>query len=331
MHKIVFMGADPIALPLLEWLQQHLAAFDARLEAVFSQPDRPSGRGKKRQPNAISAWALQHGLTLFRPEKPDASTRDWLQQAGIDLVLVMAYGHMLRRSLLEVPPRGFINFHASLLPRLRGASPVESAVATGESESGVSLMRITAQMDAGAVCDRERVPIEHFETGGSLRKKLASACPALLERQLGALLNGTAVFAEQDASAATYCRKLEKADGALDFEQPARELAARINGLDPWPGCFCLHHGTRLKVRRASFQPHAEAVPGTVHGLSEGMLPVATGEGTLLVGMLQRPGGKMLPAEDFLRGYPLAEGSRLEGRPCRELVAPRPFHFNIEK
>ncbi len=322
MQKIVFMGSDAIALPLLEWLRAEASAHGAELTAVYSQPDRPKGRGKKLQPNPVSAWALEHNVPLYRPEKPSGEDAQRLREEGVALVLVMAYGHILRKSLLAVPPRGFVNFHASLLPKFRGASPVETAVASGEAETGVTLMQITPPMDEGPACDAERVGIESTDTGASMREKLAAACPALLARNLAALLDGTAKFAEQDHAAATYCRKLEKADGALDFSAPASVLAARINGLDPWPGCFTDHGETRLKLRQATADvaPSPSGAPGSVLETTEDSVRIATGEGTLCVRQLQRPGGKMLPAREFLRGYELSPGSVLSSAPMSDLL-----------
>ncbi|WOO40976.1 methionyl-tRNA formyltransferase [Rubellicoccus peritrichatus] len=325
-RKFVFMGSDAIALPLLDWLHKHAVEFDAELVSVFSQPDRPKGRGRKLQPNPISAWALEKGVDLHRPEKPDADTIEYFKSNDIQLALVMAYGHLLRRALLATPPRGFVNFHASLLPKYRGASPVESAVASGEHETGVSLMEIIPAMDAGPVCDVERVSINASDTGHSTRGKLATACVPLIARNLEALLNGSASFVEQTESDATYCRKLSKTDGLLDFSVPAETLAARINGLDPWPGCFCDHRETRIKLREASFvKTKALADVGTVIGFEEGKVCIATGDGVLRIACLQRPGGRMLPAIDFLRGYELSIGAVLSGGPMEPLSQDRPF------
>lgn len=325
MQKIVFMGSDAIALPLLEWLRAEAPAHGAQLTAVYSQPDRPKGRGKHLQPNPVSAWALQHKVPLHRPEKPSEEDTERLRAEGVALVLVMAYGHILKKSLLAVPPRGFVNFHASLLPKYRGASPVETAVALGESETGVTLMRIIPKMDAGPACDAERVPVLPFATGASTREKLATATVPLIERNMASLLSGSAVFREQDDSAATYCRKLEKSDGALDFAAPAAVLAARINGLDPWPGCYADHGETRLKLRRASTEssPAAEA-PGTVLESASDAVRIATGDGVLCIAELQRPGGKMLLARELLRGYELPSGSMLTSAPMSALLADKP-------
>ncbi len=320
--SVVYMGSDPIGLPVLHLLAEKAERGDIDLAGVISQPDRPSGRGKKLQPNAISAFALEQGIPLRRPEKPRAETVEWLRAQAVDLIVVMAYGHILKDDLLAVPRREIVNLHASLLPAYRGASPVETAVACGEGETGVSLMRIVKQMDAGAVCDLERVRVDATDTGGGVREKLAVVSAPLVERNLEALLAGETRFVEQDEALATYCRKLTREDGQLDFAQAASVLACRIRGLDPWPGCFVdLEDGTRLKVRGAqAIDAGSSELPGTVLGLQAGCLAVATGEGTLHLQRLQRPGGKLLPATEFLRGYSLQAGTRLPSRPMTELV-----------
>ena len=323
------MGSDAIAVPVLQYLAVE-AADKVVVAGVFSQPDRPKGRGKKLQPNPLAAAAQELGLSLLQPEKPGVSEAEWLEAQGVELVFVMAYGHILRKRLLAAPALGFVNFHASLLPEYRGASPVETAVACGEAETGVSLMRIVPKMDAGPVLDTEAVTIESLDTGASVREKLSAATIPLLARNLDALLSGEGAFVEQNESAATYCRKLEKADGQLDFAAPARELAARINGLDPWPGCFCEVGETRIKVRQAlvldgegqgdAAGSASSQVPGEVLAASRDGVDVATGDGVLRVTQLQRPGGKMLPARDFLSGFELAPGTRLQGGEMRSLL-----------
>ncbi|GHB95576.1 methionyl-tRNA formyltransferase [Cerasicoccus arenae] len=325
--NLVFFGSDPISLPLLDWLRDTPPA-GSRLVGVVSQPDRPKGRGKKLAPNEISAWALANNIELLRPEKPGTELEDWLRSHDIALALVMAYGHILKKSLLATPPLGFVNFHASLLPAYRGASPIETSVANGEAETGVSLMRIIPKMDAGAVCDAERVAIEHNDTGGSMREKLAVACVPLIERGLPALLEGRAEFTEQDAEAVTYCRKLVKADGALDFNAKADELAARINGLFPWPGGFCDYQGTRLKVKSAVAET-GHGAPGEILAANVDGLTVACGEGAIRIYELQRPAGKMLSVGDFLRGFPLDSGTFLDGGELTKLVSKAPFPRHV--
>ena len=231
--KLLFMGADPIALPVLDSLH---AEPRVQLAAVLTQPDRPSGRGKKLRMNPVKAWAAQHGIETRDPDKPGDSEVQWLRELGIQIALVMAYGHILKRNLLDAPPQGTWNLHASLLPFHRGASPVESALLCGDVQTGVSLMKIIPKMDAGPVLDAETVPICPDDTSPSLREKLARACVPLVARNLDRLASGTAIPAEQDEAAATYCAKISKQDGRLDFTLPAAQLERRVRAFTPWPG-----------------------------------------------------------------------------------------------
>ena len=326
MLRVVFMGSDAIALPMLEWLAGEGARL-VQVVAVYTQPDRPAGRGQKVQPNAIKAWALARGLPVFQPEKLAAGELAQLRALQPDLALVMAYGHILRPDFIDAPRLGTLNFHASILPAYRGASPIQTAIANGERETGVSLMRIVPALDAGPVADVERVPVAAHDTAAEVEAKLAQACVPLLTRNLPALAAGRLVFREQDAAAATYCRRLEKSDGALDFARPAAELAARINGLMPWPGTGVTINGVAVKLGLADWLPaeSGDAAPGTILGADVDGLRVATGQGILRVRRLQRPGGKMLPAGEFLRGFPLPPGTGLPSVPMPALVSREPF------
>lgn len=319
------MGSDAIALPALDWLA---GSGLAEVVAVFTQPDRAAGRGQKVQPNAIKLWAEAHGLPVHQPEKFDAPAAGQLSAGGPDLVLVMAYGHILRDEVLAIPRLGTFNLHTSLLPKYRGASPIQTATACGERETGVTLMRLVRQLDAGPVAAAERVPIGPLDTAAEVEASLARACVPLLVRCLPAIAAGTQVFTEQDHAAATFCRRLEKADGVLDFTAPAAVLAARINGLNPWPGCSVLIAGQPVKLGLAEVCHtlyDKRPGPGTVLEADPEGLLVAAGEGVLRLRRLQRPGGRMLAAGEFLRGFPVAAGTVLPSRPMPALVAPQPF------
>lgn len=322
--RIVFMGSDPIALPLLEWLAGPGRAMGT-VVAVFTQPDRPAGRGQQVAPNAIKTWAQAHGVPVHQPEKFGADARATLAAGDADLALVMAYGHILKDDVIATPRLGTFNLHASLLPAYRGASPIQSAVASGERETGVTFMRIVRQLDAGPVADAERVPVAPLDTAREVEAKLAAACVPLLARALPALAAGTLTFREQDHARTTFCRRLAKGDGALDFHEPAARLAARINGLYPWPACQLELAGPPVKLGLAVRGASGAGVPGEVLPAGPGRLVVATGEGALEILRLQRPGGRMLPADEFLRGYPVAPGTVLPSRPMPALVGPAPF------
>ena len=324
--RVVFMGSDAIARPALDWLAGE-AARGISVVGVFTQPDRAVGRGQKVQPNATKLWALDRGLPFHQPEKFDASAQAHLAALQPDLTLVMAYGHILRQETIGTPRLGTLNLHTSILPRYRGASPIQTATASGDAETGVTLMRIVPALDAGPMADVQRVAIEPLDTAAEVEAKLALACVPLLARCLPAIAAGTQVFTEQDAARATFCRKLEKTDGVLDFTQPAAVLAARINGLMPWPGCAVEINGQLIKLGLADTvgSTHGHGAPGTVAGADGTGLLVATGQGTLRLRKLQRPGGKMLAAGEFLRGWPIATGTVLPSHPMPPLVGPVPF------
>lgn len=322
--RTVFLGSDAISLPLLDWLVGPEGAALVALTAIYTQPDRPVGRGQKIQANAIKQWALARGLPVHQPEKITPEVRAAYAASAPDLALVMAYGHILRDDFIGVPPLGTLNFHASLLPKYRGASPIQTSVACGEPETGVSLMRIVRQLDAGPVADREAVRIESTDTALEIEQKLAAACAPLLARALPRLIAGELVFVEQDHAAATFCRKLTKDDAALDFAQSATALAARINGLNPWPAAQVEWGGQPLKFGLADSIP-GEGAPGEVVGADAEGLLIATSEGLLRVRRLQKPGGKLLAAAEFLRGSPIAAGTVFASRVMAPLVGATPF------
>lgn len=330
--RLVFLGSDAISLPLLNWLV-HDGRSLVDVVAVFTQPDRPVGRGQKVSANAIKTWAQGRALPVFQPDKITEDVRAQVDALGADVALVMAYGHILRDDFIGTPRLGTLNLHASILPKYRGASPIQTAIIDGESTTGVTLMRIVRRLDAGPVADVERVSISPLDTAIDVETKLAAACVPLLARTLPQFRDGTLEFRPQLEAEATFCRRLEKEDGVLDFTAPAAVLAARINGLFPWPACSVELNGQIVKFGRADVAD-AGAVPslgenlkhpGTVLASDDHGLLVSTGAGVLRVRQLQRPGGKMLAAADFLRGFPVAAGTELASRPMPPLVAAVPF------
>lgn len=326
--RVAFLGSDSIALPLLDWLGGEGRTV-AHVVGVFTQPDRAVGRGQKVQPNAIKAWALERGLPVFQPEKLDEVARGELAGLGADLGLVMAYGHILRDEFIGTPRLGMLNLHTSLLPKYRGASPIQSAIASGDRATGVTLMRIVRRLDAGPVADVERVNIGALDTAGEVEVRLAQACVGLLARALPRLAEGTLSFAPQDEAAASHCRKLQKEDGVLDFAVSARALAARINGLFPWPACAVEINGQPIKLGLADVAVSTAggqmtpAVAGSAIGADAEGLLLATGAGVLRLRRLQRPGGKMLAAAEFLRGFAVPAGTQLASLPMPPLVTKR--------
>lgn len=332
--KLIFLGSDSIALPLLDWLAPTGSGLAgegsaaARLIAIYTQPDRPAGRGQKTEAGPINRWAQGRGLPVRQPERITLDERAWLAALQPDVALVMAYGHILDDDFIGTPRLGTLNLHASILPKYRGASPIQSAVACGERETGVTLMRIVRQLDAGPVADFERVPIGPLDTAHEVEARLANACVPLLARTLPRLGEGSLTFIPQEDARATYCRRLVKEDGQLDFLAPAAALAARINGLFPWPGCAVEISGVPVKLGLADTvagSPAGSPESGTVVGADAGGLLVSTGTGILRLRRLQRPGGKMLPTPEFLRGFSVGAGTRLPSQPMSRLVDTRPL------
>jgi methionyl-tRNA formyltransferase len=322
--RIVFLGSDAIALPALEYLR---SAAGVQLVGVISQPDRPAGRGQRLHANPVAAWAREQGVALRQPAQLGPVEIEWLRTERADLAIVMAYGKILWEDFLGAPPRGVWNLHASLLPAYRGASPVEAALAMGETTTGVCLMRVVPALDAGPVADAERVEIRAMDSAVDLRERLAQACVPLLARNLAALADGSILVTPQDEALVSYTRKLTKADGHLDLSLTAVELERRVRAFQPWPGAVLDCAGELLKADAAEALPEAPsgAKPGTVVSAGVAGVDIVTGRGLLRLLALQRPGGRMLAAAEFLRGHPIAPGTVLASEPGRPLVAQQPF------
>ena len=327
-QSLIFMGSDSIALPVLEAiLGGRCGPFS--IDAIYTQPDRPRGRGKKIAANEIKLWANDNGIPVFQPNRMGKDERLEIQAIGPSAILVMAYGHLLSQKLIDVPKRGIWNLHTSLLPKYRGASPIQAAIVSGDSNTGVSLMKVVRKMDAGPILDSERVRIEKEDTAVELEEKLSLISAVLVERNLERIMSGEVAPLEQLEEDATYTRKLVKNDGELDFQRPASELARRINGMYPWPASNFEYEGSTIKVGLADFKDDEtlEGSPGEIIGLVERSLEVRCGRGILCLKRLQRPGGKMMDAADFLRGFELPVGRQLPSKRMSPLVAAKPNDF----
>ena len=321
--RVVLLGSDPIALPAF----QAVAALPGvTIVGVWSQPDRPSGRGQAIQPNAVSVWAQTCGLPLFRPEVFDAAEDVRLAELKVDVAVVMAYGQLLREPTLAVPRLGFVNLHGSLLPALRGATPVEGALALGLVETGITLQQVVRKLDAGPVLAALKFPIPATIAREALRVEMGRVAAQLAAQAVPALLAGKLAAVPQDESAATYTRRLRREDAGLDFTQPARVLADRIRALEGWPGSTCLLGDIRLKVGRASADATSPGKPpGTVLSADTNGVCVATGDGFLRLLELQRPGGKMLPAATFLAGFKIEPGVTFVSESMPALTGSKPL------
>ena len=300
------MASDPIALPSLQYIREKCAD-TIDLIGIYTQPDRPTGRGKKLTPNAIKTWALEHNLPCYQPLKMDADAITEFEALKADVVLVMAYGHILPKSMLSIPRLGFYNLHASLLPKLRGASPIETAIVTGETETGVTLMEVVPALDAGPIVEKIHRPIPSEQTSQQLREVLGLACVPLLEKTLPAIVNESASSTPQSPEDATYCRLIDKSDGYLDFSLSVSETLNHIRGFQPWPGALFVIDGITFRIGSASsvqppIEAHATHQPGLLISNKKQLL-LAVGDGWIEVLEIQKPGGKMLPTPQFLNGH----------------------------
>jgi methionyl-tRNA formyltransferase len=319
--RVVFVGTSAFALPSLAAL---LASRHA-VAGVVSQPDRPQGRGRKVLPSPVKAEALARGLAVWTPEDAgEAAFLDTIRAATPDAVAVASYGQFLKQAFLDIPPRGCVNVHPSLVPRYRGASPVPYAILNGDAVTGVSIFRVVLKMDAGPVYARREEPVRPDETAGELEARLAAIGGPLLVEVLDAIEAGTAKAEPQDESQVVLAPKLEKEDGRIDWSQPAERVARRIRAMNPWPCAHALfraaHHAGTLGVSllRAvpadSPVPHVAVppAPGTVvAAVREGLL-VAAGGGAVRVTELQPEGKRPMAARDFANGYRVQAGDRFE-------------------
>ncbi len=317
--RIIFMGAGEIGLPSLRWLLDHRG--DHEIVGIYTQPDKRVGRKQILTPPAVKVMAEEASVPVFQPDsfRNNESALDELKALHVDLAIVMAYGQILPRDVIEAPTKACINLHASLLPRHRGASPIQAAIRDGDSETGITLMHIEPKLDAGDMILKEVTPILPEDTGGTLHDRLAGLGPILLERAFP-LLAGESIGGEpQNEELVTYSGKLERDQGRIDWTRPARELELLIRAYDPWPGTFTeidLNGDIRkLKIFSPTTPgPDQDQPPGTVTSNETG-LTIACGEGSLhLGGDLQLEGRKRIAAADLLRGVEIPVGTILQSR-----------------
>lgn len=293
--RIVFAGTP-------EFAAEHLKALldtPHRIVAVYTQPDRPAGRGQKLMPSAVKSLALEHGLPVMQPQSlRNAEAQAELAALRADLMVVVAYGLILPQAVLDIPRLGCINSHASLLPRWRGAAPIQRAVEAGDAESGVTVMQMEAGLDTGPMLLKVSTPISAADTGGSLHDRLAALGPKAVVEAIAGLAAGTLHGEIQDDALATYAHKLNKDEARLDWSRPAVELERQVRAFTPWPVCHTSLADAPLKVLGASLGQGSGA-PGTILEASRDGLLVACGEGALRLTRLQVPGGKPLAFADL--------------------------------
>ncbi|MEA5672497.1 methionyl-tRNA formyltransferase [Pseudomonas sp. MH2] len=293
--RIVFAGTP-------EFAAEHLKALlDSPYEivAVYTQPDRPAGRGQKLMPSAVKALALAHHVPVYQPQTlRNADAQAELAALKPDLMVVVAYGLILPQAVLDIPRLGCINSHASLLPRWRGAAPIQRAVEAGDAESGVTVMRMEAGLDTGPMLLKVTTPISADDTGGSLHDRLAQLGPGAVVQAIAGLADGSLQGEVQDDALATYAHKLNKDEARLDWSRPAVELERLIRAFNPWPVCHSTLDGETVKVLGANLST-GKGEPGEILSASKDGLVVACADGALSLTRLQLPGGKALAFSDL--------------------------------
>jgi methionyl-tRNA formyltransferase len=305
--RLIFAGTPEFAARALAALLD--AGHDVAL--VLTQPDRASGRGLRLAPSAVKVLALKRGLDLYQPARlDDARTLAHLGALGADAMVVAAYGLILPEPLLSITRLGAINIHASLLPRWRGAAPIQRAILSGDARTGISIMRMDRGLDTGPVFATEAVPIAAADDSASLHDKLSETGARLIVTVLGQLDRGE-IVAQPQAAGATYAAKIAKAEAEIDWSESAAVIERKVRAFNPFPGASTVIRGVALKIWRAGVNSAAGA-PGTVLEAGARGIVVACGTGALSIQELQRAGGKKLTAAQFLAGFPLARGDRLE-------------------
>lgn len=307
--RIVFLGTPELAVPSLELLAKHHT-----ITAVVCQPDKPQGRSAKLVPPPVKIRALELGIPVHQPAKlNDGAFEVWLKEQAPEACALVAYGRILKEPILAVPLHGILNLHPSLLPKYRGPSPIQSAILAGETETGITIMRIEMETDSGAILLQRPFPIAPDDTTASLADKLAHAGAKLLAEGIDLVAQGKAVFTPQDHARATHCRMISKEDARVDWRMPAQEINNRVRAFVPWPVAHAILDGEILRIYAAHVLPGASGdIPGTIIEVTKESIVVATGSGRLAINRLQAPGKKPMNTADFLRGRRIAAGTSFE-------------------
>ncbi|HEX6113730.1 MAG TPA: methionyl-tRNA formyltransferase [Geminicoccaceae bacterium] len=306
--RLVYMGTAALAVPSL----RALAAGPHEVVAVYTQPARAAGRGLKARPSPVHTAALELGLVVRTPETlKDPAEQEVLAGFRADLAVVAAYGLILPKNILEVPRLGCINLHASLLPRWRGAAPIQRALLAGDAETGVTIIQMEPSLDTGPILAMERVPITDETTAASLHDALAALAATMIGPAVDDLARGRARPRPQPDEGVTYAPKVDKAEARLDWSRPAAFLERQLRALNPWPGCWTEVDGERLLVLEGELAAGVGA-PGEV---LDDRMTIACGDGAVRLTQVQRAGGRPMSAEAFLRGFRLPRGALL-GTPC---------------
>ena len=305
--KIIFAGTPHFAAMALETLLAHQFA----VTAVLTQPDRPAGRGMQLMPGPVKQLALQHGLTVLQPRSlKDADIQRELAAYDADLMVVAAYGLILPQAVLQLPRYGCLNIHASLLPRWRGAAPIQRAILAGDTETGITIMQMDAGLDTGDMLLKKSCPISAHDNSQTLHDKLAELGAQAIVEALRLLETNDLVPAPQDPALATYASKLSKTEAQIDWTADATHIANAVRAFNPFPVANSILNSPPIKIWQASVGAELSEIPGTVLSAGKHGIVVACGQGTLNLEVLQRPNAKMLPAEQFLHGFAVHPGDR---------------------
>ncbi len=302
--RVVFFGTPRFAVPALE-----AVASRHQIVAVVTQPDRPAGRGRRLTPPPVAVRARALGLHVLQPGRL-GEVKEELERLQPDVGTVVAYGKILPAWLLSLPRYGCINLHPSRLPRHRGASPIQAALLSGDPVTGVTILRVSEELDAGDILAQREVPILPEDTAGTLADRLSQVGAELLAEVLDALERGAVTARPQDPSGATYSGKLTKAQGRISWDQPAQIVERHVRAMDPWPVAYTTHRGMTLRIWRVR-PVGEEGQPGQVLRLTEEGFVVGTGSGAVEVLEVQPASGRRMPASDYVRGYRVQVGERL--------------------
>lgn len=305
--RVVFFGTPELAVPSLAHISDR-----HEVTAVVCQPDRPKGRGRKLAPPPVKEWAADHGIPVLQPTKlNDGEFEAWLRGQAPDVCALAAYGRILKQPILDIPAHGFINMHPSLLPKFRGPSPIQSAILLGETETGISIIRLTQDMDAGDILLQDRTEIGPNENAIELSQRLANRGGQLIADAANAIERGDVAYTPQNHSAATYCQMLSKADGIIDWCDSAQAIHNKVRGAQPWPAAQTKFRDEVFKILAG--EPHAgDGDAGTIVEVGDSYVDVAAGEGIYRITTWQAPGKRAMPLGDYLRGQRIEAGERFE-------------------
>ncbi|KPK25556.1 MAG: hypothetical protein AMK69_14015 [Nitrospira bacterium SG8_3] len=306
--RLIFMGTPQFAVPTLEALIEK----GHEILAVVTQPDRPKGRGRRQVPSPVKELAVTHQIMVLQPQKvSDDHFCDQIREMEPDMAIVVAFGQILKKNLLTIPAWGVINIHASLLPKYRGAAPIQWAILNNESKTGLTVMRMDEGLDTGPILFQKEVPVLEDETAGQLHDRLSELAGQMIVEALTDMAKTQVKEISQDDSLASYASKIERRDSLVDWKQPATKISCLIRALDPRPGAYTTLEGKQIKLFSSTVVDRSglDGVPGRVVRHTKETIHVDAGQGMIGIREIQYPGKKRLSIADFLRGFPLPEGT----------------------